>query len=201
MLTEYSSYDDIRKYRDKVHAKYSETKSGWLGKEISRQMIKWRQSWINRMEEIHKTFKIDNQTVYLRICPYCYDKETMNKRQWCFSLSTEVDTNKGKVVYAFPKTDKEIQVFTPHYTKRFKERYNSSYEVMVSASDKVQYIRNGKKYELLICDESILITRTFEDIRLFVTFLHRDMCTSKNYQELFERAGKAIEEHDIYEWE
>jgi hypothetical protein len=39
MITEYSTYEDIRKFRDKVFTKYNEMKNGWLGKEARRAMI------------------------------------------------------------------------------------------------------------------------------------------------------------------
>ena len=39
MITEYSTRNDIRNFRDKVFLKYEEMKAGWLGKEINKWMI------------------------------------------------------------------------------------------------------------------------------------------------------------------
>lgn len=66
MLTEYSTRDDIRKFRDKVFLKYEEMKDGWLGKEINRWML------LNRKKVGHymvRSFKVDSQEVILEIYP------------------------------------------------------------------------------------------------------------------------------------
>lgn len=203
MLTEYSSYDDIRKFRDKVHAKYTEMKKGWLGKEIDRAMIKWRQANLlkGHFGGIERNFKVDNHLVELAIYPCGYRSGRINKNKFSFALGVSVETKKGKLYYTFPKSVNEIHVYTPHYLKRHKERFDCQFRTDIANQEIVPYVRNGRNYILRICSDSVMITRKIaDDIIMYITFLHRNMCTSKNYQELFERAGKAIDEHDIYEW-
>lgn len=210
MLTEYSSYDDIRKFRDKAIEKLAEMRNGWLGKKIDRWRTKIHQEQIanyNNIQEI--TFVVDHQKMIFTITP-AVDSETkrVSNKAICSILHTEVETKSGKKIITFsngggmsPKKNGLIVIQTPHATKRFKERCIGWNGTMPDLTDVVKYTRNGTDYELHICFDGVFVTRKIaDDIIMYITFLHRNMCTSKNYQELFERAGKAIDEHDIYEW-
>jgi hypothetical protein len=46
----------------------------------------------------------------------------------------------------------------------------------------------------------MITERPEEDIVRYITYLDYNGCTSDNYQELFARAGQAIDEQDIYQW-
>lgn len=198
MLTEYSSYDDIRAFRKKVLSKYEEMKDGWLGKEINRWMIKTRRK---HNTYFIREFKVDNQVVRLEAFPavvQLYDR--ISKNTYSFALGTAVETRGGKMWYSFAKNNEEIHVYTPHYFKRHKERFNCDALTDFNNTEIVPYKRNGRDYELWVCFDSVMIIRRKEDFVYHITFLHKDSCTGRHYQNLFERVGKAIDEHDIYEW-
>ena len=93
MLTEYSTRDDIRKFRDKVFLKYEEMKDGWLGKEINRWML------LNRKKVGHymvRSFKVDNQEVTLEIYPSVIQSTNRaSKKLYSFALGTPVETRNG----------------------------------------------------------------------------------------------------------
>lgn len=204
MLTEYSNYNDIRAFRNKVLEKYAEMKRGWLGKKIDRQMIEWKRN----KEAVLKgffvnadlSFKVDHQNVYLRIFPAFHSDKSFYKETFGFTLYTFVETNRGRLRYLFTKSHKEIHIYTPHFQKRFDERHSSHCIPDVVNGEYIPYIRNGRKYELFFHEESdsVCVARRIEDdIIMFITFLHRDMCTGNNYQHLLEQAGQSI---DLYEW-
>ena len=198
MLTEYSSYDDIRAFRKKVLYKYEEMKNGWLGKEINRWMIKTRRK---HNTYFIREFKVDNQVVRLEAFPavvQLYDR--ISKNTYSFALGTAVETRGGKMWYSFAKNNEEIHVYTPHYFKRHKERFNCEALTDFNNTEIVPYKRNGRDYELWVCFDSVMIIRRKEDFVYHITFLHKDSCIGRHYQNLFERVGKAIDEHDIYEW-
>lgn len=199
MLTEYSTYDDIRKFRDKVLEKYEDMKRGWLGKKILRQVVLWKRDRKNY--SMFQTFKLENQVVELEIYPAFYADGTYTSRWYNFRLCSAFETNKGRVWMMFSKTTDDIYFWTPHCMSRFKERFDSIAIPHVAAMEKVPYERDGKRFEFILHEDSVFIARRPEpDIVICITFLHRDMCTSRNYQELLERAGKDIDEHDIYVW-
>lgn len=209
MLTEYSSYDDIRKFRDKVIEKYEDIKLRWLEKDIHKYLL-WCKNNINKCKvedygeypTLKRTFKVDGQVIDVEIASlYCDENGRLNKKTFSTGIYTYIETNKGKIRYAFLKNSNDIYIYTPHFMKRRKERFKIHPTMPTTFSEVIPYTRNGNDYELRVCIDSIMITRRVEkDFVKFITFLHKDMCTSKNYQELFERAGKAIDEHDIYEW-
>ena len=198
MLTEYSNYDDIRAFRKKVLEKYEEMKNGWLGKEINRWMIQSRK---NHDTFLVKTFKMEGQLVQLEIYP-AVDRtfNRVSKNTYSFALGTAVETRDGKMWYSFAKNNKEIHVYTPHYFKRHKERFDCEALTDFNNTDIVPYKRHGRDYELWVCFDSVMIMRRKEDFVYHITFLHKNSCTGRHYQNLFERVGKAIDEHDIYEW-
>jgi hypothetical protein len=201
MITEYSTYEDIRKLRDKAFAKYNEMKKGWLGKEARRAMIKWRRN-TKFYTPIVKKFKVDNQILTLEILPAMYENGSLYKTDFGFHLTTYIETNNGRVYYGFTLHPMQIHIYTPHYVKRNRERNTLRYLSDVICTDIVPYDRKGKRYELRICHDSVMITeRPEEDIVRYITYLDYNGCTNNmNYQELFARAGQAIDEQDIYQW-
>lgn len=199
MITQYSNKNDIRVFRDKVFLKYESMKEGWLGKEIKKWML------LNRRKPEHsmvRHFKVDGQVVMLEIFPSVYqDTNRASKKLYSFALGIFVETNHGKVWYSFSKTNKEIHVYTSHYMKRHKERFMCDYLTDFNNTDIIPYTRNGRKYELWVCLDSVMVTRRVDDDFIYhITFLHKNQCTGKNYQNLFERIGSVIDECDIYEW-
>lgn len=199
MLTEYSTRNDIRIFRDKVFLKYEEMKLGWLGKDINRWMI------LNRKKAdkcMMRSFKVENQEVILEIYPSVLQSTNRaSKKFYSFALGTYVETKNGKIWYSFAKTNNEIHMYTPHYFKRHKERFMCDYLTDFNNTDIVPYTRNGRKYEFWVCLDSVMVTRRVDDDFIYhITFLHKDQCTGKNYKNLFERIGSVIDECDIYEW-
>lgn len=199
MLTEYSNNDDIRAFRDKVFAKYEEMKQGWLGREINKWML------LNRRKAEHwmvRKFKVDGQEVVLEVFPSVnYITDRASKKLYSFALGTYIETKQGKLWYSFAKTNKEIHMYTPHYMKRHKERFMCDCLTDFNNTEIVPYIRNGRKYELWVCLDSVMVTRRVDDDFIYhITFLHKDQYTGKNYKNLFERIGSVIDECDIYEW-
>lgn len=199
MITEYSTRNDIRNFRDKVFLKYEEMKAGWLGKEINKWMIANRKKADKCMV---RSFKVENQEVLLEIYPSVFQlTNRASKKLYSFALGTSIETSNGKIWYSFAKTNNEIHMYTPHYFKRHKERFMCDYLTDFNNTDIVPYTRNGRKYELWVCLDSVMVTRRVDDDFIYhITFLHKDQCTGKNYQNLFERIGSVIDECDIYEW-
>ena len=95
MLTEYSTRDDIRIFRDKVFLKYEEMKLGWLGKDINRWMI------LNGKKAdkcMMRSFKVENQEVILEIYPSVLQSTNRaSKKFYSFALGTYVETKNGKI--------------------------------------------------------------------------------------------------------
>ena len=197
MLTEYSSYDDIRKFRKKVLEKYEDMKDGWLGEEIDKWMLHNRKKHETYMV---KTFMVDGQKIQLEMYPAINGFDRISKKTYSFALGTAIETRNGKMWYSFAKNNNEIHVYSPHYFKRHKERFNCESLTDFNNTEIVPYKRNGRDYELWVCFDSVMIIRRKEDFVYHITFLHKDKCTGRHYQNLFERVGKAIDEHDIYEW-
>lgn len=196
MLTEYSSYDDIRKFRDKAVSKLLEMKKkdGWLYKKIRRYIIKIKGK--KARIPLFVAFKIDSQEVLVGIFPTIDKMDKLS--HLIYVPSVTIETNKGKNLVIL---EEEITIISPHFAKRVFERADLYKEIILGNNNATKYIRNGKEYELILANNNVYISRRpCEDVRHLITFLTKDMCTSKNYQELFERAGKAIDEHDIYEW-
>lgn len=203
MLTEYSNFDDLRKFKRVAFEKYETMKNGWLGKEISKAIKTWRKT--KRYSYFNKVFSVEHQKCLLSIFPRFKANGNVDKNKFFFNLITNIETKHGRMTITFVRGDNLIRIGLPHFMKRFKERFDSQCLSSTAFTDVVTeivpYIRNGKKYELLICDDSIIVAKRPEkDIHIFITFLHRDMCNSKNYQALFEMAGKKIDEDDVYEW-
>ena len=200
MLTEYSTYDDIRKFRDKAVERYSDIMRRWLNNKLKRKFDKMRHLKPVNRYDIEFSFVVDHQKIEVVFSPVEYDDGKMDRNTLAVSMITDVETRKGKMTYSFGDATDKIFVGTPHFFKRQRER-KTNYMAVLQKTKSVPYIRNGRKYELYLCDDVVMITRRIEhDIIMFITFLSRDMCTSENYQALLERAGKDIDEHDIYEW-
>lgn len=189
MLTEYSSIDDIRKFKEKARDKASEIINGSLSNYTRRLLIKSKQNkkFIQGKEIF---YSVDRQKVGLNVFATPTGEIMM-------ALLTEVETDKGRMTY---ELSDPINVHTPHYRRRFKERIGSCRYGPASKTE-VPYIRNGTEYRLQIVGDSVVVVKYIDDdFCVYVTFLHRKMCTSKNYQELFDRVGKRIDEEDVYEW-
>ena len=199
MLTEYSTYDDIRKFRDRVFEKLESMMDGWLGKKVDRLIVEWRRMHSSCRNETIVPFTFEKQKMYFSVSPIENSRGEMKKRNFCYTLRTHIETSKGKMTYFIDRDG--INVGTPHYFKRQNERFKGDRIPLSNCLDYVPYIRNGRHYELEIADEFVNITRLIEsDVRMFITLLSRDMCTSKNYQALLDRVGKRIDEDDIYIW-
>lgn len=198
MLTEYSTYDDIRKFRDKAVAK-SEIilMQEDMRRLFGRKMIEWSLHKRENRSPIMKYFDVDGQKVELCISPN--EDEHGNIIPFsCFnSLSVYVETRNGRSVYEF--LPELIAISSPHYVSRSRKRAHLTQGAKIAQS--IPYIRNGRKYELLSFGENVVVCRRPEpDILIYITFLTKEMCTSRNFQGIFAQAGKDIDEHDIYVW-
>ena len=74
MLTEYSTYDDIRKFRDKAWAKFYDMADGWLYPKIKRKLLEWhKHSDIvskGHYKGMFSKFVLDHQVVIYYISPF-----------------------------------------------------------------------------------------------------------------------------------
>lgn len=196
MLTEYSSLDDIRAFRDKTMKKIEQMLKGWLGCEIRRKKILWKK----QKEKTPMTiiFTIDNQKVGFDIIASKTKYGRVGKNS-NFSIYTQMETKNGKIYLYF--SGDQVDILTPHFRKRYSERFCDKVLLQPDKEKEVPYKRNGNDYILYHNEKSVAIIRPLaDDVRVYVTFLHIDMCTSKNYQELLKMVGKKIDEIDIYEW-
>lgn len=204
MITEYHSDKEIYKEIDGCRNKFNEMWVSWLSNDVMRYIRKnKRRAKENSIMTPTKTFKYKNQVYGIRFM-YHYGL----KKLMC-SLSTQVETPKGKIVicFSYNKND-EISLLLPHYRQRRRQRECKGVSVIMDdyTNEKaIKYNRNGKEYELIIDTlfNEISITRVGKEapkIRYFITTLHMETCTGKNYQELFKRADACIDSCDIYEW-
>lgn len=200
MLTEYSTYDDIRKFRDKVVAKADEMmKEEKMRRLFSRKVIEWNLQRREHRSPIFKYFEMDGQEVEMIISPHENSFGLVAPFMYMCSLSTLVETKKGRAMYEFQAGKVGIAISSPHYIKRCRERCHIAYGTQIAHG--TPYIRNGRKYELLTYGENVVVCRRPEpDIVIYITHLTKDMCTSRNFQGIFAQAGKDIDEHDIYVW-
>lgn len=210
MLVEKSSLDEIRHFRDTTIKKFAKMFSSWLYKDYQAYLksIKGK----SNVKNFVKTFLVENQTVYIEFYPVyrkCNNVELGATRKTAvFSIYTYVETKRGKLRYSLDDLD-EISIMTPHYLSRIDERILGN-PIVLNTQTTIKYIRNGQEYELT-CDNCrvIISKRIQKDIKVLVTCLHKDMCTGKNYQEIFKRIenkeddssiNALIDEQDIYEW-
>lgn len=199
MLTEYSTYDDIRKFRDKASAKFNDMIKGHLGKAIRRKKLEWKKIKSENRQPFYHKFRLDGQELEVLVLPIENEYGRLKDDGFFCNVFTFVDTNNGKTLYEFLPNKKTITISSPHYIKRNKERH--VYEHGIKYSENFPYIRNGRKYELVVCGENVIVCRRVDDdIMIYITLLTKDMCTSNNFQSIFAQAGKVIDEHDIYEW-
>lgn len=198
MLTEYSSYDEMRKFRNKAVLRSWEI----MREEHTQRLLKLKKiEWSLRKPElrhpVEKRFETDGQKVEFLIYPKENEDGTIDPLSFNTSLSVSIQTRKG--VSVFQLHPKIICVLTPHYISRSKDRL--IYLNGVQQSERHPYMRNGRQYELLTVGDNVLVCRRPEpDILIYITHLTKDMCTSRNFQGIFAQAGKDIDEHDIYVW-
>lgn len=201
MLTEYSTYEDLRKFGDKAFAKsQSMMMEEGMQRLLRRKMIEWRLLKRENRQPIRKTFDLDGQTVIFYIGPHDTIDGYVLPFACMVSLQTFVNTKKGLSRYEFLSEGQDrIVISSPHYLSRCRERHHVIHKIEVGES--VPYIRNGRKYELLSYSDNVIVCRRPEpDILIYITHLTKDMCTSRNFQGIFAQAGKDIDEHDIYVW-
>lgn len=211
MLVENNSIEEIITFKEKVFEKYTKMMYKWLGKKVVKFTIDMHKK--SRYENIYgimeQTFLLENQKMNICFEPQ-YDEKCRCKRfDFYYTIDTFVETSRGKLSYSF--TPDGVDIFTPHYEKRHKERIVPKGTIVLGDEEKqITYRRNGKVYELTIYADTISIRRRLHtDVTLYITCLHKDMCTGKNYQELFKRIenkeddssiNAIIDEQDIYEW-
>ena len=202
MLTEYSSYDDIRKFIKKAIEKKDEMYyNGWLGKEVYKHILKWKdeKDIKSRTTFYNAYFTLENQRVNMEFCPYLNEYGRVDKKNVSTRMTTFIETNSGKICISF--NGEKITMLTPHFQKRSKERVGLDRWCSDFDEHKIPYKRNNRNYELHIYGNYVLITKKDKHgILWYITIIHRDKCTDQNYANLFKRAGKAIDEQDIYEW-
>lgn len=203
MLTEYSTYDDIRKFRDKAWEKFNKMYDGWLHSKIYRQTLEWHRHSDavkkGRYKSIYSDFTVDNQVVRYNIAPQFNRDGTISKELFGVALGTEVPMRRRTLYYRFNGID--IEIMTTHYLRRFTERSDFKYRIPIKYAKVARYRRDGEIFEYLVFLNYIMITkRLAPDILFFKTFLHRDIITGRNHKELIARAERGVDYDDIYEW-
>lgn len=204
MITEYHNDKEILDEINGFRNKFNDMWVSWLENDVMRYIKKNKKhAKENSIKMPTKTFKFKNQVYGVRFMYHYRLKKLMS------SLSTVVETPKGKVVicFTYDKND-EISLLLPHYRQRRKQRDCKGVSITTEnyTNEKtIKYNRNGKEYELIIDTlfNEISITRVGKEVpklRYFITTLHMEDCTGKNYQELFKRADAYIDSCDIYEW-
>jgi hypothetical protein len=190
MLTKYYTEEELLKELDIIIEKYYDMRNGWLGKKLSR--LQKKQKYGCLLQQITYNKQV-------------YDTVTMFENKMIYtSMNTSIESKYGKFFIHFTAKHQMVFVQTPHYTKRCGERCGFiSQDATQIASTK--YRRNDKEYELFEmtdgnCISIVRRSKTNKRLVYFITALNREMCTSKNYQELLSRVGKQIDDDDIYEW-
>lgn len=198
MLTEYSTYDDIRKFRDKAVAKSEAmmTDDGFL-RLIGRKMTEWSLHRRENRSPLIRAFDVDWQKVEFLIMPNEDNNGNIIPFSVFSSLSVCIETRKGRSVYEF--LPDMIAISSPHFVSRCRERSRITRGAEIA--QRKPYIRDGRKYELLTFGENVVVCRRPEpDIVIYITFLNKDMCQSRNFRAIFAQIDKDIDEHDIYVW-
>ena len=198
MLTEYSTYDELRKFRDKAVVKsWLLMQQEGMKRLLRLKRMEWNLYKSGYRSPIKKRFEVDGQEVNLYIYPSENEYGLIDSSTYQTNITVGVNTSKGLSEYQFhPKL---ITISTPHYISRFNERGMIMDEPQ--QTERHPYMRNGREYELLTFGDNVIVCRRPEpDILIHVTHLTKDMCTSRNFQAIFAQADKAIDEHDIYIW-
>lgn len=213
MLVEKSTKEDIRRFRDKAIARCEAAIEGWMHKKIK--------AFLNRVSgteltdaHLREEFVIDKQKVVLDIMPSIDPFGRCRKKDYDVNIYTFVETQKGQIAYYFKRN--RIIVATPHFRTRLKQRRN-----MIDDNNKkrdipgygIRYVRNGIIYMLCVTENDVCIVRHDGDFVYHITYLRKDMCSGKKYQDLFsrleERTKESIPELDeiisnsdiLYKWE
>lgn len=203
MLVEKFTTKELRQFRKKLMDKFDAMCDGWLGAELRKMSIRQRRS----ANQIWKglTVTVDKQKCYIGIL--C----STQKGAFFASIQTFIETSKGRVGVTFFTDDDLIMVTTPHYRKREKERLDFSSIYLVENEKVCSYLRHGCVYQLIVNNDAVKVTVDMGDnVRKYITVLHKDMCTGKHYQNLLKQLedntensllNDTIDAASIYEWE
>jgi hypothetical protein len=193
MLTEYYNETELVTELNLVSDKLESMKNGWFGEKLLRLFKKNRQGGKLIQDLTYNKQKYIIEIIWDSSC---------KKGHFAYNITTRMETKNGQIKISFSQKDSPIFLYSPHYRKRYKERCEQtacfSYDLKG-----IKYKRNGREYELIDMDTDIVITRRGKQedrLRYWITALSRDMCTSKNYQELLSRVGSQIDNDDVYEW-
>lgn len=193
MITEYYSETELVNELNLACDKLESMKNGWLGQKLLRLFKKSRTGG-----KYFQDFTLNKQKYSAEIA---WDSNS-KQGYYYFNIITYIETKCGKLKISFSNKYSPIFVYSPHYRKRFKERAQQMC-CFTQLLEYVPYIRNKKEYELVDIGEDIVISRRGKiekRLSFWITTLSKDMCTSKNYQELLSRVGKQIDNDDVYEW-
>jgi hypothetical protein len=211
MLVENNSIEEIITFKEKVFEKYTKMMYKWLGKKVVKFTIDMHKKsrYENKYGIMEQSFLLENQKMCIRFEPQYDEKCRCKKFDFYYTIDTFVETSRGKLTYSF--TPEGVDIFTPHYNKRHKERIVPKGTIVLNDEEKqIQYKRNGKVYELTVYADTVSIRRKLhDDVSLYITCLHKGQCRGKNYQELFNKLNNNeyddtinsfIDENDVYEW-
>ena len=197
MITEYYTDNDLVKEATIISNRFANMLLGEFGDKLLKLFKKNKTIG----GKATKTITYNKQNYLVTII---WDKNAYKTQDFYFNIETTYETKNGKMTMMFSDKNNPIQIASPHYIKRNKERKSYGDHFFMDKTKIIKYKRNGRDYELFDTnDNAILITRrSKENEKLFylITFLTRDMCTNKNYKELFSRIDNQIDNDDVYNW-
>lgn len=202
MLVENFTTKELHRFREKITDRFYTMYNKWLYSEIKRMGIQQSRS----ANKISKVFPmtVDRQKCHIHIT--CSSRK---KLVWV-SIETHIETPRGKIKMFFYPNDDSINITTPHYNKRLSERIDDSF-LCIENQKVCPYLRHGRVYQLIVNRDAVQVAIDMGDkVLKYITVLHKDMCTGKHYQNLFERLesnlddsllNNTIDAASMYEWE
>lgn len=202
MLVENFTTKELHQFREKIMDKFYKMCDKWLRSEIKRMGILQSRS----ATVISKVFPMTVERQKCHIHVNC----TSTRKLFGVSIETHIETPRGKIkIYFYPNND-SINITTPHYNKRLAERIDDSF-LYIENQKVCPYLRHGRVYQLIVNNDAVQVAIDMGDkVHKFITVLHKDMCTGKHYQNLFERLesnlddsllNNTIDAASMYEWE
>lgn len=111
-------------------------------------------------------------------------------------ITTNVQTTHGMYTVQASLSEQFIHIYSPHFSKRSKERYRYGSKGERKVCFQVyQYTRNSENYDVYVdSNEDVMLIKNKGDLKVFITYLQAHM--AKNiYKEIASNNCTFLDEH------
>ena len=111
-------------------------------------------------------------------------------------IITNVQTQHGTYTVQASLSEQYIHVYSPHFSKRSKERYRYGYKGERDVCFQVyQYTKNSENYDVYVDDNgAVILIKNKGDLKVFITYLQAHM-TKNIYKEIALNNCTSLDEH------